>query len=101
LRTPKTLDYSPRLVKESVRFLYFLKGKINMFFIIIAGNLIDCYILNFLFVGVLGILICVPSVVILNFICCFILALTSFAWIPVVLLFHYFLSVFFYDFDNK
>jgi hypothetical protein len=48
----------PKCCERICKIFILLKGKINIFSIIIEGNLMECYILGFFFTGVLGILIC-------------------------------------------
>lgn len=48
-------------------------------------NLIENYIFRFLFVGILGVGILFPIIVLINSICCILFAFTTYLWMPVVL----------------
>ena len=64
-------------------------------------NLIYNYIFKFIFVGLFLTLICFPLLIIGNFLICLLLAVTSFIWMPLVLVICKISHVLIYDYDNE
>lgn len=52
-------------------------------------NYVEVYFFRFLIVGIIGVLIIIPILIIANFVISLVLALTAWAWIPIVLILRY------------
>ncbi|CAD8182894.1 unnamed protein product [Paramecium pentaurelia] len=62
-------------------------------------NYVEVYFFRFLIVGIIGVLIIIPILIIANFVISLVLALTAWAWIPIVLILSYVFQLLIYDFD--
>ncbi|CAD8119201.1 unnamed protein product [Paramecium sonneborni] len=62
-------------------------------------NYVEVYFFRFLIVGIIGVLIVIPILILANFTISLVLALTAWAWIPIVLILTYLFQLFIYDFD--
>ena len=63
-------------------------------------NLLECYLFRFLIVGVIFILALYPIAIILISVVSFLLLITIWAWMPIVIILSYFFSIFIYDFED-
>ncbi|KAL4508047.1 hypothetical protein ABPG72_021420 [Tetrahymena utriculariae] len=61
---------------------------------------IECYVFRLLFVTILLVGICMPILIVLNCLISFALAITSWLWIPVTLVFRWLYHIFLWDFDS-
>ncbi|CAK59674.1 unnamed protein product (macronuclear) [Paramecium tetraurelia] len=62
-------------------------------------NYVEVYFFRFLIVGIVGVLIVIPALIIANFVISLVLALTAWAWIPFVLIISYLFQLLIFDFD--
>ena len=56
-------------------------------------NYVEVYFFRFFIVGILGVLIIIPVLIIANFTLSLVLALTAWAWIPVVLILRFIIII--------
>ncbi|CAD8120514.1 unnamed protein product [Paramecium sonneborni] len=62
-------------------------------------NYVEVYFFRFFIVGIIGVLIIIPILILTNFTISLVLALTAWAWIPILLILSQLIQLLIYDFD--
>lgn len=62
-------------------------------------NLIECYIFRFLILGVIVLLILYPIAIVINSVLSFVLAITSWLWVPLIEVVCYLFNILIYQFE--